>query len=65
MDPNQTQPLRPQAAEPAVVTRTTWQTPTLACLGTVASLTAAGSGMDSELNPNNNSCNQSPNKTRC
>ena len=43
MDSNQTQPLRPQAEGPAVATCITWQTPTLACLGTVASLTAAGS----------------------
>ena len=39
MNSNQTQPLRSQAAESAVATRTTWQTPSLACLGTVASLT--------------------------
>ena len=61
MNSNQTQPLRPQAEGPAVATCITWQTPTLACLGTVASLTAAGSGKVSESNPGGG-CNQSKNK---
>ena len=50
MNSNQPQPLRSQAAESAVATRTTWQTPSLACLGTVANLTAGGSKVLGEMN---------------
>ena len=40
MDPNQTQPLRPQAAEAATQAPRTWHAPVLTPLGSLQALTA-------------------------
>lgn len=45
--------------------RRAYSSPKLRCFGAVGALTQAGTGVNSELNPQNNMCNGSMNRQRC